>query len=147
MWAFGFILLLDAVNFELIRGNDPAAWSYLSWSSSVVLVLFAFAVASLAIASRSGARVPRVLHQVNSDVLRREEAERRFRSIFDNAVEGIFQTSPDGAYLNANPSLARIYGYPSVEVLTASLRDIERQLYVDPRAAKNSSAASTNTKW
>ena len=35
------------------------------------------------------------------------EAERNYRSIFENAVEGIFQTSPEGRYLSANPALAR----------------------------------------
>ena len=38
-------------------------------------------------------------------------AEAKYRSIFENAVEGIFQTTPDGHYLSANPALARIYGY------------------------------------
>ena len=38
------------------------------------------------------------------------EAERRYRSIFENAIEGIFQSTPDNHYLTVNPSLARIYG-------------------------------------
>ena len=60
------------------------------------------------------------------------EAERRFRSIFENAVEGIFQSTPDKGYLAVNPALARIYGYDSPQQMTETLRDIERQLYVDP---------------
>jgi diguanylate cyclase (GGDEF)-like protein/PAS domain S-box-containing protein len=60
-----------------------------------------------------------------------EEAERRYRGIFENAVEGIFQTAPDGHYLRANPALARIYGYGSPEALIAKLRDIGAELYVD----------------
>jgi diguanylate cyclase (GGDEF)-like protein/PAS domain S-box-containing protein len=59
-------------------------------------------------------------------------AETKYRSIFENALEGIFQTTPDGHYLSANPALARIYGYSSVDELMASLTDIEHQLYVDP---------------
>ncbi|MEZ0317755.1 MAG: PAS domain-containing protein, partial [Methylophilaceae bacterium] len=39
------------------------------------------------------------------------ETEVRYRSIFENAIEGIFQTSPTGQYLVVNPALARIYGY------------------------------------
>jgi len=61
------------------------------------------------------------------------EAELRYRSIFENAVEGIFQTSSEGRYLAANPALARMYGYESPESLIAGLNDISRQLYVDPR--------------
>ncbi len=59
-------------------------------------------------------------------------AEAKYRSIFENAVEGIFQTSPDGHYLSANPALARIYGYASVDDLMAGLTDIAGQLYVSP---------------
>jgi diguanylate cyclase (GGDEF)-like protein/PAS domain S-box-containing protein len=59
-------------------------------------------------------------------------AERRYRSLFDNAIEGIFRTSPDGRYLDANPALARIYGFDSPLELMNSLSDIGAQLYVDP---------------
>ncbi|MDZ4821431.1 MAG: ATP-binding protein, partial [Planctomycetota bacterium] len=63
------------------------------------------------------------------DALRKAEA--KYRSIFENSIEGIFQTSPTGTYLSANPSLARIYGYDSPEHLMSSIGDISRQLYVD----------------
>ncbi|OLP18899.1 hypothetical protein BST81_08260 [Leptolyngbya sp. 'hensonii'] len=59
-------------------------------------------------------------------------AEAKYRSIFENAVEGIFQTTADGQYLIANPMLARIYGYESVTELVDRLTDIQHQLYVDP---------------
>nr|WP_228058016.1 ATP-binding protein [Nostoc sp. LEGE 12447] len=58
-------------------------------------------------------------------------AETKYRSIFENAVEGIFQSSPDGRYITANPALARIYGYSLAEEVTANSTDIQ-QLYVDP---------------
>ncbi|HEV3137306.1 MAG TPA: response regulator [Pirellulales bacterium] len=64
------------------------------------------------------------------DALRRAEAN--YRSIFENAVEGIFQTTLEGRYLSVNPALARIYGYDSPKHLADSIGDIERQLYVDP---------------
>ena len=60
------------------------------------------------------------------------KAEQQYRDIFEKAVEGIFQTTPEGHYLNVNPALARIYGYPSPEELLQSLTDIQSQLYVDP---------------
>ncbi|MHC4886363.1 MAG: PAS domain-containing protein [Planctomycetota bacterium] len=56
-----------------------------------------------------------------------------YRSIFENAVEGIFQTTAEGRYLNANPALARLYGYESPEELMEGLTDIAGQLYVDVR--------------
>ncbi len=55
-------------------------------------------------------------------------------SIFENAVEGIFQTLPDGRYLRVNPALARIYGYDSPADLMDNLTDIAGQLYVDKRS-------------
>ncbi|ALU90747.1 Diguanylate cyclase/phosphodiesterase with PAS/PAC sensor domains protein [Herbaspirillum rubrisubalbicans M1] len=61
-----------------------------------------------------------------------QEAERRYRSIFENAIEGVFQTTPDGTYIAVNPALARIYGYHSPEDLIVGLRDITHQLYVEP---------------
>lgn len=59
-------------------------------------------------------------------------AEAKYRSIFESVVEGIFQTTPDGQYLSANPALARIYGYQSPEELMVKLTSIQNQLYVDP---------------
>jgi diguanylate cyclase (GGDEF)-like protein/PAS domain S-box-containing protein len=59
-----------------------------------------------------------------------KEAELRYRNIFEHASEGIFQTTPEGRYLAANPALARLYGYAGPAALMASLDDIGRQLYV-----------------
>src|ERR1700722_12676200 len=60
------------------------------------------------------------------------EAERRYRGLFDNAIEGIFRTSPDGHFIEANPALAQICGFDSVDELVRSCHDIGAQLYVDP---------------
>ncbi|WP_229724021.1 putative bifunctional diguanylate cyclase/phosphodiesterase [Oxalicibacterium solurbis] len=60
------------------------------------------------------------------------EAERRYRSIFENAIEGIYQSTPNDGYLAVNPALARMYGYASPQEMIAVLRDIDHQLYVDP---------------
>jgi PAS domain S-box-containing protein len=59
-------------------------------------------------------------------------AEQKYRSIFEHCVVGIFQTTPQGQYLSANPALARMYGYNSPDELVAALTDISRQLYVKP---------------
>lgn len=60
------------------------------------------------------------------------DTEFRYRSIFENAIEGIFQTSPNGHYLIVNPALARMYGYSSPEELMLVLNNIQQQLYVIP---------------
>ena len=61
-----------------------------------------------------------------------KKAEARYRSIFENAIEGIFQSTLDGQYLVANPALAGIYGYASSEELIHALNNIQHQLYVLP---------------
>ena len=69
-------------------------------------------------------------HRQTKESLR--EAEAKYRGIFENAVEGIFQTTPEGKYRIVNPMLARLYGYDSPEELVTSVTNIEDQLYVDP---------------
>ena len=76
------------------------------------------------------------------EALRR--AEQKYRSIFENATEGIFQTTPDGKYLSANPALARMYGYDSPEELLADLVDISRQLYVESDRRRKFTLAMRN---
>ncbi|NJK76017.1 MAG: PAS domain S-box protein [Microcoleus sp. SU_5_6] len=61
------------------------------------------------------------------------QAEQKYRSIFENAVEGIFQTTPEGDFLSVNPALARIYGYATPEELTSNLTDLRQQAYVEPQ--------------
>ncbi len=58
--------------------------------------------------------------------------ESTYRSIVEHAIEGIFQTTPDGKYLLANPALASIYGYSSTDELKGNVKEIARQLYVEP---------------
>lgn len=59
------------------------------------------------------------------------QAEANFRSLHENASEGIFQTSPEGRLLSANPALARILGYDSPDDAITCLTDTSRQLYAD----------------
>jgi PAS domain S-box-containing protein len=61
------------------------------------------------------------------------KAEEKFRQIYENSTDGIFQTTPEGQYLSANPTLASIYGYDSPEELMHSITNIQQQLYVDPQ--------------
>ncbi|MEG4456567.1 PAS domain S-box protein [Microcoleus sp. N9_A1] len=61
------------------------------------------------------------------------QAEQKYRSIFENAVEGIFQRTPEGHFLSVNPALARIYGYATPEELTSNLTNIRQQAYVNPQ--------------
>jgi len=60
------------------------------------------------------------------------KAEEEYRSIFENAREGIFRSLPGKRFIAANPALARIFGYDAPEDILASVTDITRQIYVNP---------------
>jgi len=59
-------------------------------------------------------------------------AEEKYRSIFENAVEGIFQSTLDGHFIVANPSCARILGFNSPEELITQNANTGRRYFVDP---------------
>ncbi len=60
------------------------------------------------------------------------EAEERFRSLFENATEGIFQSTTDGRYLSVNPALARMCGFASPSEMISRVEDLGREVYADP---------------
>ncbi len=60
------------------------------------------------------------------------QAEEKYRSIFENATEGIFQSTLEGCYINVNQSMARIFGYDSPDELISSITNIGKQCYVNP---------------
>jgi len=68
-----------------------------------------------------------------SGAMERIQAEQKFRAIFENTVEGICRTTPDGRILAANPAVARMLGYASPQELIAAVTDIRQQVYLDPK--------------
>jgi diguanylate cyclase (GGDEF)-like protein/PAS domain S-box-containing protein len=66
------------------------------------------------------------------DLASASESEAQYRSIFDNAQEGMYQTTPDGHYIRVNNALARMYGYDGPEDLIANLTNIATMGYVYP---------------
>jgi len=62
-----------------------------------------------------------------------QESEARYRGIFENAVIGIFQSTPEGRLLSVNPAMARMYGYDSPEDMITVVEDLSHQVFVDPR--------------
>ncbi|MGD0953931.1 MAG: PAS domain S-box protein, partial [Methanotrichaceae archaeon] len=59
-----------------------------------------------------------------------KKSEERYRTIFEKATEGIFQTSIQGRLLQANPALAKMFGFASPEEMIESITDLGTQLYV-----------------
>ncbi len=62
----------------------------------------------------------------------REEEGKKYRAIFEKALEGIYRSTAGGRFLEANREMARILGYDSPEDLMRTVTDISRQLYCDP---------------
>ena len=61
------------------------------------------------------------------------QAEDRYRSIFENAREGIYRSTPEGKIIMANRAMAAMFGYQSPEEFMADIHDVAGQLYVNPQ--------------
>ncbi|MBK8598332.1 MAG: PAS domain S-box protein [Holophagales bacterium] len=89
--------------------------------------------------------------ELRRDIVERERteralrtAERNLRSIFENAAEGIYQSTLSGRFVTVNPALARMAGYDSPAAMVDAIADIRKDFYVEPgtRARFEESLAS-----
>ena len=69
--------------------------------------------------------------KLEEELAERKRAEEKYRSIFDNSIDGIFQSVPAGHFLSVNQAMARIYGYDSPEDMIRNINNIGSQLYVE----------------
>jgi PAS domain S-box-containing protein len=60
------------------------------------------------------------------------ESERKYRNIYEDAVFGIYQATPEGRFISVNDAFARMAGYDSPGELIEAINDIGCQLYVNP---------------
>ncbi len=70
------------------------------------------------------------------EILEKKRAERRYRSIYENAVQGMFQITFEGKLISSNPAYARIFGYDSPEEM-AQLENVSDLLYHDREDREN----------
>jgi len=103
-----------------------------------------FAIAAVAVCASfacSGARLllsqletNRILTAQRAMAQSLRQAEEKYRSIFENAVEGIYQITPEGRYLSANPAMARMLGYDFSDDFLHACNYLGKQVYVDAQA-------------
>ncbi|MGH9701295.1 MAG: PAS domain S-box protein, partial [Candidatus Acidiferrales bacterium] len=62
---------------------------------------------------------------------KQQQAEEKFRLLFENAVEGIFETTPGGQIVSANPAVARMCGFDSAAEMIRGIQDVGREFYAD----------------
>ncbi|PKN40076.1 MAG: hypothetical protein CVU60_17585 [Deltaproteobacteria bacterium HGW-Deltaproteobacteria-18] len=62
--------------------------------------------------------------------------EGKYKSIFDNAPVGIFQSTPEGTYLSVNATMAAMFGFASTDEMIRHYKDIATQMYVNPNDRK-----------
>jgi len=60
------------------------------------------------------------------------KSEEKYRNIFENAIEGMYQSNPEGRYITVNPSMARMLGYESPHDMISTITNIEEQVYANP---------------
>lgn len=78
------------------------------------------------------ARLERTMERLRRENAELAARERRYREVFENAPVGIHLSTPEGRSLEANATLARLYGYASPKALCREVTDIGRQVYADP---------------
>ncbi len=139
-WYFGFIILINLLSLIIMTGF------LLRWSLNKPLQLLKRIVASYDSRDKIviSEDVPyseflplvNTLEGMGNEIQLRmtelRKAEKKYRSIFENATEGIFQATLDGKILNANPAFARILGYKDSDEVVACVSDMAGQHYVNP---------------
>jgi PAS domain S-box-containing protein len=73
----------------------------------------------------------RMARRIQNSLKELRESEEKYRSIYENSVDGIFRTNMSGMILHANPALARILGFESPEELLTRNLNVARDVYAD----------------
>ncbi|MGB8168971.1 MAG: PAS domain S-box protein [Chthoniobacteraceae bacterium] len=120
------------VEHRLFATQERVASTFLNLEYLVAATLLVLVLGAAIYFRERAGREHRIVEEKERLLEQVREAELKYRSIFDNAVEGVFQTTPDGRFITANQALAAMYGYTSPEELIEKLTDISTQFYVDP---------------
>ncbi len=143
--AFGLAyLLLRLVNrfcpLRVTLDDEHTGLNVSEHGEKTELVDLLSAMESQAKSGELGGRVPvepftevgQIAEQYNRVMEALDKAVGKYQEIFDQAVEGIFQITPDGRFLSVNPAMATICGYAAPEEFIRSVTDAREQLYARP---------------
>ncbi len=111
----------------LVGSSLLAPWVGIAVAALMVVFAFLFGIASLTLVMLLP--IAALAYLFAQSV---QTAEDRYRSIFENASEGICRSTPEGRLLLVNPAMADIFGYASPGEMVSSVRDIASGLFVDP---------------
>ena len=70
-------------------------------------------------------------HKISQQMQELREAEKKYRDIYFNAVEGLFQSSLEDCFISLNPASVKLLGYTTSEEALSSITSIKDQLYAD----------------
>jgi PAS domain S-box-containing protein len=119
----GYPLVIEAA---LAERNVLAGWRLHAWRYSTALGATALLIGFFNLL------LLRQIHARSRDRQALDEIERDYRSIFNNAIDGIYRSSVEGRQLRANPALVALNGYGSEEEMLPAVRDIGTEWYVEP---------------
>ncbi|MCX5804317.1 MAG: PAS domain S-box protein, partial [Proteobacteria bacterium] len=119
---------VKGIGWSVIVGQEKdiilrSLYGYFIRSAATGLIIFLFLTVSLLYFRRE------YKYRKTKELL---QAEEKYRNIFNDAILGIYQTTPEGRFLSANPALAWMYGYDTPEELINSVTDLATQMYVNP---------------
>ena len=120
-------MLEQSTSSQVRLDNIAVVGNFILFNGLVGLILDRFGIALRTALTDAHTRED----ELQKEVVERQLAEAKYRNIFENAIDGIFQSTPDGRFVSVNPAMARMYGYESPEDMLRSVTDISAQLYVD----------------
>ncbi len=130
---------LTAAIDDIIAGNNTSVlpWEFVrkDGSSLTMEVTVSQVRTSLAEDAAPIGGCVAILHDITDRIAREDAlraAEEKYRNIFENAAEGIFQVAADGHYISANPALAGIFGFDSPLQMTGDGDLKTRKTFVNP---------------
>ena len=137
-----YVTLLPILWAALIGGITGAAWASLIMIAGVLMLapgwmikpeLIVEAQFFLLTSTLTGLFTGGIVSERGHAESALRESEEKYRDIFENAIDGIFQNAPDGRFLKVNPAMASMYGYESPEVMIREVTSVSSHLIAEPR--------------